>query len=146
MAADRNDPYGNYRFRLEIDGIVQAGFSEVTIPDSSCEATEYRVGSDPPNFRKLSGLTKYGALVLKWGITDSMELYEWRKRIEQGLIRLNRKNIAVILLDDDGSDKARWEFANAWPSKYDAPDMNAKGSEVAVESIEIAFETMERKS
>ena len=146
MAADRNDPYGNYRFRLEIDGIIQAGFSEVTIPDSSCEAVDVRAGTDLLHFRKRAGLTKYGNLVLKWGITDSMELYEWRRKIEQGLIRDNRKNIAVILLDDDGSDKARWEFSSAWPSKYDAPDMNAKGSEVAVESIEIAFEKMERKA
>jgi phage tail-like protein len=143
--SQRKDPYANFRFRIEIDGIQQAGFSEATIPDSTSDIIEYREGTDPVLYaRKLSGLTKHGNLTLKWGITNSIDLYNWRKAIEQGKIASARKNIAVVLIDEEGNDAARWEFGNAWPSKYKAPDMNAKGNDVAIELLEIAFESMQR--
>ncbi len=144
--SQRKDPYANFRFRIEIDGIQQAGFSEATIPDSTSDVIEYREGTDPVLYaRKLAGLTKHGNLVLKWGITFSMELYLWRKAVEQGKIDSVRKTISVILVDEEGKDAARWAFGNAWPSKYKAPDMNAKGNDVAIELLEIAFESMQRE-
>lgn len=145
MVGERKDPYRNFRFLLEIDGIVQAGFSEVTIPDTSSDVVEYREGNEPTTVRKLPGLTKYGNVTLKWGITDSMELYEkWRKPVEEGKMGDARKNVAIILMDEEGNPAARWEFENAWPSKYDAPDLNAKGTDVAVETLEIVHESMKR--
>lgn len=141
---DRKDPYRNSRFLLEIDGIVQAGFSDVTIPDISTDPIEYREGNEDTTVRKLPGLTKYGNLTLKWGITDSMELFEWRKLVIQGKIGEARKNIAVILQDEIGNEAARWNFREAWPIKYDAPDLSAKGNDVAIETIEIAHEGMDR--
>lgn len=145
MSTQRKDPFGNFRFRIELDGIQQAGFSEATIPDSTSDPIEYREGTDAVLFnRKLAGLAKHSNLVLKWGITTSMDLYNWRKMVEQGKVAAARKNIAVTLIDEEGNDAARWEFGNAWPNKYKAPDMNAKGNEVAIESIEIVFESMQR--
>jgi len=69
---ERRDPYRNFRFRVEIDGITQAGFSECVIGDTTIDLIEYREGSEPTTVRKLSGLTKYGNITLKWGITDSI--------------------------------------------------------------------------
>ena len=71
-AGDRKDPYKNFRFLLEIDGITQAGFREVTVPDSTSDVAEYREGNEPITPRKLPGLVKYGNLTLKWGMTDSL--------------------------------------------------------------------------
>lgn len=141
---ERTDPYRNFRFLVEIDGIVQAGFSEAIMPASTSDVIEYREGTWPPRVRKLPGLTKYSNLILKWGITASMDLYDWRKLVEQGKMREARRNMAVILMDEEGSPAARWEFGEAWPSKYDAPDLTATGNDVAIETLEIAFETMER--
>ena len=70
----RNDPLRNFRFRLEIDGITPAGFSEASGFDVSIDAIDYREGNEPTHVRKLPGLTKYGNVTLKWGITDSMHL------------------------------------------------------------------------
>jgi phage tail-like protein len=143
----RNDPYRNMRFLVEIDGIVQAGFSEATIPDTSQDPIEYREGNEIPTVRKIPGLIKYGNLTLKWGITDSaMELYDWRKLVEQGKMGDARRNIAVVLQDEEANPKSRWEFVNAWPNKYDAPDLNAKGTDIAIETLEIAHEGMVRVS
>jgi phage tail-like protein len=140
----RKDPYRNFRFRLEIDNIIQAGFSEATIPDSTQDPIEYREGNESPTVRKIPGLVKYGNVTLKWGLTDSLDLYEWRKLVEQGNMKDARRNVAVILLDEEGNDAARWEFNDAWPSKYDAPDLSAKGTDIAIETLEIAHEGMKR--
>jgi phage tail-like protein len=140
----RKDPYRNFRFLLEIDSIVQAGFSECTIPDTTSDVIDYREGNEQPSARKLPGLTKYGNISLKWGATDSLELYNWRRLVEQGKMKDARKNVTVILQDDEGNNKARWEFVDAWPSKYDAPELTAKGNDVAVETLEVAHEGMTR--
>ncbi len=148
----RKDPYRQFRFRIELDGIEQAGFSECTFGDTTTDPVEYREGDEPPRFRKLSGLTKYGNITLKWGITDTMDIYNWRQDIindgagkgtgEQG----HRKNVSIILVDEAGSDKARWDIERAWPTKYDPPDFSAKGNEVAIETLEIVHEGFKRVS
>jgi phage tail-like protein len=142
----RNDPYRNFRYRVEIDGIQQAGFSEATVPDSTVEVVEYREGTEPnpATPRKLTGVVKYGNLSLKWGITDSMDLYNWHKDVMMGTVA--RKNISVIVIDEEGNDQSRWNFIQAWPTKYDAPDLTAKGSDVSIETLEIVHEGMERVS
>ncbi len=150
------DPYRKYRFRVEIDGVTQAGFNECSFADSNTEMVEYREGDEPPVFRKLSGLTKYGNITLKWGITDSNELYEWKKQIEEtgagdgkgaGLDEYgNRKNISIVLVNEAGDDKSRWEIVRAWPMKYDPTDFDAKGNDVAIESLEICHEGFKKVS
>jgi phage tail-like protein len=140
----RNDPLRNFRFRLEIDGIQQAGFSEVSGFDVTVDPIDYREGSDPTHVRKLTGLTKFGNITLKWGVTDSMELHDWHRQIVNGDIV--RKNIAIVVLDETGSDKARWEIVEAWPSKYDPTDLNAKGNDVSIEMLEICNEGVIRVS
>ncbi len=144
-SSQRKDPYGNYRFRVEIAGIPQAAFAEVVIPESTSEVITVRDGTDSTTaVRKQSGLLSYGNLILKWGMTSSLDLYNWRKAIEQGKIGTSRKNITVTLIDEEGNDAARWEFQNAWPSRYKGPDLNAQGNEVAIETLEIVFESMVR--
>lgn len=144
--ADRKDPYRNSRFLIEIDSIIQAGFSEVTVPDTSTDVVEYREGKDEPHLRKLPGLNKFANLTLKWGATDSMELFNWRKLVMQGKMSEARRNIAVIVMDEEGKPAARWEFENAWPSKFDPADLNAKGNDVAIDTMEIVHEGMKRVS
>lgn len=142
----QKNPYKNYRFLVEIDGIVQAGFKEVTIPDSSQDPIDYREGSDQPTVRKIPGLIKYGNVSLKVGITDSMELYNWRKLVEDGKTDDYRRNMAIILINEQGDPTGRWEFSAAWPTKYDAPDLNATDNNIAIEAIDIVHEGMKRTS
>ncbi|MCK5013019.1 MAG: phage tail protein [Candidatus Omnitrophica bacterium] len=140
----RNDPYRQFRFRVE--GIEEAGFSEVSFADTTTDPVEYREGNEPPRFRKLSGLTKYGNITLKWGITDSMKLYEWRQRVIDLGAEGERKDVSIVLIDEAGNDKARWEIEEAWPSKYDPTDFSAKGNEVAIETLELVHEGFKRVS
>lgn len=140
--ATRKDPIRNFRFRLEIDGIQQAGFSEVSGFDITVDPIDYREGTDPTHVRKLTGLTKYGNVTLKWGVTTSMELYNWHRQIVDGDIV--RKNITIVSVNEIGDDVNRWEVVDAWPSKYDPMDFNAKGNDVGIEMLEIANEGVKR--
>jgi phage tail-like protein len=142
MAIQRVDPYRGYNFLVEIDGITQAGFQEADGLDSSTEATDYREGSDPRHVRKLPGLTSYSPITLKRGITDSDELWKWRKTVVDGTPQ--RRNGSIILLDGAGQEKIRWNFLAAWPSKWTGPTLNATDNAVAIESLEITHEELER--
>ena len=138
----RVDPFKNFRFLVEIDGIVQAGFSDCNGLGSSVEVVEYREGGDTPTVRKLPGKVSYADITLKWGITTSRELYDWHFAAVTGQIQ--RKNGSVILQDDLGNEQIRWNFFSAWPSKYAAPEFNAKGNDVAIDTLTVSCERMER--
>ena len=140
----RNDPYRNFRFRIEIDGINVASFAEATIPDTSTEAVPYREGTDPTHERKLSGLTKFGNITLKKGLTDSMDLYNWRKTVEDTGAITARKSISIVLVDEEGNDKSRWNVVEAWPTKYAPSGLSAKANEVLIESLDIVHEGITR--
>lgn len=138
----RVDPYKNFRFLLEIDGITQAGFSDCSGFGSNVEVVEYREGGDAATVRKLPGKNSYPDITLKWGITDSRELYDWHLTALNG--KIERKNGSIILQDDVGQEKVRWNFFTAWPSKYDAPDFSGKGNDVAIDTLTISCERLER--
>ena len=140
----RRDPLRNFRFRLEIDGLQLAGFSDVAIGATVTETIDYREGTDPPLVRKLSGLTKYGNITLKRGITDSLELFCWHQQIVQGGLDNGRKRVIIVVQDETGQDKVRFVVTDAWPVKYDPGDLVAKGNEVFIELLELANEGIER--
>ncbi len=142
-AGNRQDPYRSYRFRLEIDSITIGGFRECSGLDSSQDPIEYREGTDKPTARKLAGLVKYSNISLKRGITDDRSLWDWRKKVIDG--NIERKSGSIVLMDEAGQDKVRWDFHEGWPTKWTGPAFNATSNEVAIETLDIAHEGVERK-
>ena len=139
-----HDPLRNFKFRVEIDGVSQSGFNEVIMPAATVQVIEYREGNEATQSRKLSGQTKFGNIILKWGITDSNDLYQWWRSVSQSGAQGNRRNMSVVLVDEEGNDRVRWNFENAWPVKYESPALDAEGNDVAMETLEITFERMTR--
>jgi len=127
---------------LEIGGINEAHFSEVTGFDITTDAIDYREGDRETHVTKLPGLNKFGNVTLKRGITDSMELYNWYKDVVAG--KTKRQTVAIVVLDEEGNDKARFDIREAWPIKYDPMDLNAKGNDVSIETMELVNEGIER--
>lgn len=142
----RPDPYRQFNFRLEVDGLQLANFCEVSLGTALTEVVEYRDGADKTGVRKLPGLTRYTNVILKRGITSSLELYQWHRMVVEGRTSDARRNVAVILSDETGNEVARYSLRNAWPVKYEAPAFNAMGNDVAIESIELTHEGFERES
>lgn len=141
--AERNDPYRNFNFVVEIQGIQSAGFTDCSGFGASTDPIEYREGGKNTTTHKLPGQTKYTNIVLKWGLTDSRDLYDWYRDVVNGKIR--RAHGSIVVYDVDGlTEKARWNFFDAWPTKWDGPDFSAKGNDVAIETLELAHERIER--
>jgi phage tail-like protein len=138
----RNDPYGQFNFLIEIDGVVKGGFSEASGLTTDTNIIEYREGAEQQGTtRKLPGLMKYNNIVLKRGYTRAKELYEWRKKVMDG--KTQRASGSIVLLDEARNEALRWNFREGWPSKWEGPALNAKTSEVAIETLEIAHEGLE---
>jgi phage tail-like protein len=137
----RKDPYGQFNFLIEIDGVVKGGFSEVSGLTTDTNVIEYREGNEITTVRKLPGLMKYNNIVLKRGWTKDRSLWEWRKRVIDG--KTQRTAGSIVLLDEGRNEALRWNFREGWPSKWEGPALNAKTSEVAIETLEIAHEGLE---
>ena len=138
-----NDPYGNFNFLVEIDGISLASFSECSGLSTSVDVTEYREGGDPA-VRKLLGQMRVGDITLKRGVTQSHELQDWHKNILNGV--LDRRNGSIVLLDSTRVEVVRWNFFNAFPRKWEGPALNGEGTDVAIETLTICCERVERSS
>ncbi|MCG8346180.1 MAG: phage tail protein [Chloroflexales bacterium] len=143
QTGERNDPYSAFNFIIEIDGFddAVAGFSECSGLTTETDAIEYRNGNEDITVRKLPGLKKFTNIVLKRGYTDNKALWEWRKTVMDG--KTERKGGAIVLLDEARQEALRWNFREGWPSKWEGPTLNAKNNEVAIESLEIACESIE---
>ncbi len=136
---ERTDPYRGFNFRIEIDGLEAASFSECSGLSSDGDSVDYREGTDIPlTVRKLIGLRKYSNITLKRGYTRNRALWDWYGNIVNGVA--DRRNGSVILMDEERNDVMRWNFENAWPNKIEAPSFNASGNEVAIETVELVHE------
>lgn len=135
----RNDPYGHFNFLVEIDGVKRAGFTECTGLTADNDTIDYREGADPTmNVRKLSGLRKYGNISLKRGLTQDRDLWTWRQQVIEGLVL--RKSVTIVLQDEARTEVMRWNFREAWPTKWEGPGFNAKTSEASIETLELVHE------
>lgn len=138
----RIDPFSQFNFIIEIDGVAAGGFSECSGLTTDTNIIEYREGNDKlGTVRKQPGTIKYSNLVLKQGATKNRTLWDWRKKVIDG--KTERKGGSIVLLDEARQPALRWNFREGWPSKLEGPALNAKTSEVAVETLEIAHEGLE---
>lgn len=136
-----NDPYVNFNFLVELDGIARAAFHECSGGNSSIDVIEHNEGGSLTS-RKFPGMVKYGNIVLKRGMTDDLELYKWHQSVVQG--QTVRKNGSIIFLDRASNEVARLDFTQAWPSKYDVPNLTAEGNDIAIETFELVCESLKR--
>jgi phage tail-like protein len=147
MPIPREDPYGAFNFLVEIDDISsdgQAGtgsFMEVANLEAEIAAIEYRNGNEEMRLRKLPGLTKYKALTFKRGIIGDLRFWNWIRLAATGDQSL-RKTGYVILRNEAGTEVMRWCMFRCWASKWTGPSLNAKTSEVALETLEMQIERL----
>jgi phage tail-like protein len=142
MAGARRDPFKNYSFLVEIDGIASSAFKSVSGLAAEAEVIEYREGSDPlSSSRKLPGRVRYPNVRLSRGLTTSRELWDWWETAVNGTVE--RRNVAITLLDDSRTPVLRWLLHEAWVAKFEAPEFDATKNEVAIETIELAHERLE---
>lgn len=145
MIRQRNKHEGDYlpahNFKLEIDGVVVAGFKEITGLETEVECIEFKDGSNATT-QKRAGKVKYKNIILKRGQVSDDSLLKWFKTVVDG--KTDRKSGSIIYLDREGKEVMRYNFFEAWPCRHKAPELNAHADNHIVEELEIVVEKVER--
>lgn len=146
-AIERTDPYGGYRFLVEVDSVIAAGFSEVTGLETRMEPQTYQEGGVNDYTHKLPTRLDHSNLVCKRGLTDDTDLVEWAESSVYGPPSpgtITRKTVRVFLLDATGVPAWGWECREALPVRWSGPDLDATEGAVAVETVEFAHHGLGR--
>ncbi len=137
-----------YKFRVEIDGITRTGFGEVEGLGVTLDVQEYREGTDASLTSRLEpGLAHYGPLILRYGVVSSgpgkanKELWEWMRQNLEGTIQ--KKNIAVVVMDRRGNEVIRYQLSNAWPSSWRIERLEGHSTGPLIEELTIQYEHIE---
>lgn len=140
MAAtgDRNDPFFAFRFEIRLDDLAVGGFSECTGLQLETEVHDYPEGGLNTHLRKFPTRTKQSNLTLKRGIADR-DLWDWYYQLTQGEVRY-RSGAVVVRDPSGGNEMLRWEFSDAFPCKWQGPDLNATQNNVAIETLELCHQ------
>ncbi|GIV97437.1 MAG: hypothetical protein KatS3mg057_2094 [Herpetosiphonaceae bacterium] len=142
----QKDPLTAFSFYLELLGMPKEEFREVS-----------GLGSDQPTIDmvlplprglsvrvKAPGRAKFQDITFKRPVTDSTTLATWYLLASSGGIDLARKSGSIVLYGQDGTERARWNFFNAWPTKYSQSSLIATANEVAIEELTITYEYLLR--
>lgn len=142
----REDPLVGYHFGVEIQGVVSGYFQEVSGLGSENEVVESKLVNEKgvEVVLKQPGRLKWENITLKRGITSNLDIWTWRKMVEDGDILSARQNGSIVMFDQSLSEVARWNFENAWPVKVTGPSPKADSNEVGVEELTVAHEFIER--
>jgi phage tail-like protein len=133
------DPIGELRFQVTIDGVVIGQFAECSGLSMEYDIMEYQEGGQLNFVHKFRGGVKYPNLVFKRGVTHEDAFLKWfLDRTSQGNKRENLGNVTLSLLGDDGKQVRKWSFYGAFPVKWSGPSFNAKSTNIAMETLEIA--------
>ena len=144
--ADHEDPLVGFHFAVEIQNVVSGYFTECAGLGSEHEIIEHQVVTESGQevVMKLPGRLKWESITLKRGITSSMDIWDWRKQVEDGQIKEARHDGSITMFDHQLNPVARWEFKRAWPVKVTGPQPKADSNEIGIEELTLAHEYISR--
>jgi phage tail-like protein len=135
-SAGAEDPALAFKFWVEIDDIVVAEFKECAGLQMQRSTEEVKEGGVNDYVHKLPGRNTYSPLTFKYGVTSSTDLWDW---YVAGLYdgKVERKNFSILLRNVAGDVVRRWDVLDAYPTKWDGPQLNTETNQVTIETIEI---------
>jgi phage tail-like protein len=134
-------PLPSSNFVVEIDGIASASFTYVEGVSSTTEVVEYREGTEQNKVRLFPGLTRYGPITLKRGLSDNSELWDWYESNINDPV--DTRSMSIVFMDRGHSEQVRYNFHECWPSEYYIEALESNPSNVAYEVIVIQCESMD---
>ena len=143
--ADEN-PLVGFHFAIDIQGVINGYFTECSGLGSEHEVIEHKVINQGAQeiVQKIPGRLKWENITLKRGITSNMDIWKWRKQVEDGDVKGARKNGSIIMYDQALAEVARWNFERAWPLKVTGPQPKSDSNEVGIEELTITHEYIAR--
>ena len=140
-------PLPKFYFSVQLGDDKEVTFQEVTGLQTETKVIEYRHGNSKQfSTIKMPGLTSVGNVTMKKGIfAKDSKFFAWFLETKERE-SFKRRVVVVNLLNKKGDPVITWTLSNAWPAKVTGTDLKSDGNDVAVESIEIAYETLEVKA
>jgi phage tail-like protein len=143
MVVEYTDPFRAYNFKLEIRDVTEGHFTECSGLGVKIGVIKYREGGNDQIVHTIPGRVEYGEVTLRYGLTASTQLWTWIMSIAAGTVE--RRNVSILMLNSEGSAEVmRWNLLNAWPCEWQGFPLDALSQEVAIESLTLSFETLER--
>ncbi len=148
MAVLRDRPYAQFNFLIDLgtgntDG-PEAGFQECSEIGMSVDVIEYRNGNEKENdVRKLTGLARVNDVTLRRGVIGSLNLYHWLDQIRNGDTAGYRTVLIHLMSEDHTATVLTWKLLRARIIKHTSGPLNAKGTDVAMEELTLAYERLE---
>jgi len=139
-------PLIGFHFSLELQGKVAGYFTECSGMSSEHEVAEHKVVSatGQQKVMKIPGRLKWGDITFKKGITSAMDIWQWRKQVEDGQVEAARSNGSITMFDQTLKPVAQWDFERAWPTKVSGPTPKSDSNDISVEELTITFEYIKR--
>jgi len=143
---DVKDPLVGFHYAIEIQGTVTGFFTECSGLGSEHEVVEHKIVDSKGKelIKKIPGRMKWENVSLKRGITDNMDIWKWRKQVEDGKVNEARKSGSIVMYDQSLQEVARWNFVRGWPTKVTGPQLKSNANEIGIEDLTIAHEGLER--
>ncbi len=142
-ASSSLDPLLGFRFAVEVGGIQEAYFTECSGLQASTEVTEYKEGGFNTGSHKLPVRTTFTNITLKHGVSGSRELIKWYQRLlSKGFAAEERKNVSIVVYNSVLEEQHRWNLTDVIPVKWIGPNFDPSNSTVAIETLELAFNSV----
>lgn len=147
MAVLRDRPYVQFNFLVDLGTGTsgpEAGFQECSNIGMEVTVAEYRNGNSAENsVRKITGLNKSTDITLKRGVIGSLNLYQWLDDIRNGN-QMAERTVKIQLQSEDHTAVVQtWKLLRARITKLVDGPLNAKGTDVAMEELTLAYERLE---
>ncbi len=144
---ERKDPLVGFHYAVEVQGVVTGYFTECSGIGSEHEVIEHKItdAKGHEHIQKIPGRLKWENITFKRGLTDSMDIWDWRELVVQGKVDEARHNGSVVMFDQSLTEVARWNFENAWPLKVSGPSVKSDSNEFAIEELVIVHEGLYRE-
>lgn len=148
------DPFRNFKFIVEIDGFIRAGFNKISGLKRTVDVTEYREGADNDTKRKLPGQTKFDNVTFERGQSNDSDFIDWANEIfkldsvdgQNPPADTFRKRVVIYLKDKAGTRVKKWTLKDAWPAEVADGDLDAGSSDVLPETLVLAHEGMTKEN
>lgn len=136
-------PYHEYNFKVVIQEVVEAHFTEIRGLGASIQVIKYREAGNQQITRHIPGRVDYQPVTLFYGLTQSKELFDWMLACAAG--RVSRRNVSIIMLDAEGVREAtRWNLIGTWPAQWQGARLDAMGQEIAISSLTLVYDSLEQ--
>ena len=146
MATRESDPLVSFHFAIEMQGQVTGYFTECSGLGSEHEVIEHKIVDDRGReiIQKIPGRMKWQDVSLKRGITKAMDIWDWRKMVEDGDVEGARRNGSIVMFDQELKEVARWNFERGWPVSVTGPQLQSDSNAFGVEELKLCHEGLTR--